>query len=158
MRYWLDTEFLDNGFGPIHLVSLGLVAEDGREYYAVSADCPLELANDWVRAHVIPQLRPELARPRGRIRDEVAAFIAAGGPDPELWGYVVAYDWVVFCQLFGTPRDLPPGWPSYLRDLRQWADLLGSPPLPPQAESEHHALADARWNREVWEYLSRLAG
>jgi hypothetical protein len=38
-RYFLDTEFIDNGHAePIHLVSLALVCDDGREYYAEIAD------------------------------------------------------------------------------------------------------------------------
>lgn len=35
MRYWYDTEFLEDG-RTIDLISIGIVAEDGREYYAVN--------------------------------------------------------------------------------------------------------------------------
>ena len=162
MRYWFDTEFLDNGDGLLHLVSLGIVAQDGREYYAVNADCPLELANDWVREHVIPQLHRDLSipsptLPKQRIRDDLLAFIAVGGPEPEFWGYMVAYDWVLFCQLFGTMQAFPERWPRYCRDLRQWADFLHAPSLPAQNEGHHHALWDARWNRQAWDYLDALS-
>jgi hypothetical protein len=34
IRYWFDTEFLETG-SSIDLISIGIVAEDGREYYAV---------------------------------------------------------------------------------------------------------------------------
>lgn len=37
MRYAYDTEFLEDG-STIELISIGIVAEDGREYYAVNAD------------------------------------------------------------------------------------------------------------------------
>ena len=161
MRYWVDTEFLDNGDGPIHLLSIGLVAGDWREYYAVNADCPLDQANAWVREHVLPQLHRELSIPtrtipKRQIREEVSAFIRAGGPSPEFWGYIVAYDWVVFCQLFGTMQEFPEDWPKYCRDVRQWADFLGSPPLPLQNEGHHHALWDARWTRLAWEFLNGM--
>ncbi|HEX2185536.1 MAG TPA: hypothetical protein VHN78_08520 [Chloroflexota bacterium] len=43
------------------------------------------------------------------------------------------------------------------RDLRQWADFLHAPSLPPQNEGHHHALWDARWNRQAWYYLDALA-
>jgi len=38
MKYFLDTEFDDDGVGPITLISLALVAEDGRELYLVSSE------------------------------------------------------------------------------------------------------------------------
>ncbi len=37
MRYFYDTEFIDDG-RTIELISIGVTAEDGREYYAVSTD------------------------------------------------------------------------------------------------------------------------
>ena len=37
MRYFYDTEFIDNG-RIIDLISIGVVAEDGREFYAVSTE------------------------------------------------------------------------------------------------------------------------
>ena len=45
MRYFYDTEFLEDG-ETIDLISIGIVAEDGREYYAVNlnADWPDMLA------------------------------------------------------------------------------------------------------------------
>ena len=35
MKYFYDTEFIEDG-STIELISIGVVAEDGREYYAVS--------------------------------------------------------------------------------------------------------------------------
>src|SRR5690606_11798062 len=72
---------------------------------------------------------------------------------PEFWGYYADYDWVVFCQLFGRMMDLPKGFPMYCRDIKQLCDELGNPKLPEQSSIEHHALADARWNKEAWEFL-----
>lgn len=37
MRFFYDTEFLEDGI-TIELISIGIVAEDGEEYYAVNAD------------------------------------------------------------------------------------------------------------------------
>ena len=52
MNYFLDTEFLEGTqktlFGKskptIDLISIGIVAEDGREYYAISKDFNLKEA------------------------------------------------------------------------------------------------------------------
>lgn len=80
-----------------------------------------------------------------------------GTPKPEFWAYYADYDWVVFCQLFGTMMDLPSGFPMYCRDIKQECDRLGNPKLPKQGENEHNALADAQWVRESWEFLNQLA-
>ena len=56
MKYFLDTEFLEGTqksfFGKtkptIDLISIGIVSEDGREYYAISKDFNLkEVWNRW---------------------------------------------------------------------------------------------------------------
>ena len=47
MKYYLDTEFHEykkNGIDTIELISIGIVAEDGREYYAISKDFNLKEA------------------------------------------------------------------------------------------------------------------
>ena len=35
MKYWMDTEFIERPY-TIDLISIGIVAEDGREFYAES--------------------------------------------------------------------------------------------------------------------------
>ena len=66
MKYFLDTEFLEGTqkkwFGQtkptIDLISIGIVCEDGREYYAVvdPIDINLHLADNWVWDNVIKYL------------------------------------------------------------------------------------------------------
>jgi hypothetical protein len=43
-------------------------------------------------------------------------------PHPKFYGYFSAYDWVLFCSLFGRMVDLPPGFPMYCSDLKQMLD------------------------------------
>jgi len=154
MKYFIDTEFLENGPAyPIQLVSIGIVAEDGRELYLELDGFPSGLANDWVKANVLPHL---LGHPYSVDRDEVKRAITQfvqGDDAPEFWGYYADYDWVVFAQIFGTMMDLPKGWPMYCRDLKQYCDQLGNPTLPKQASTEHNALHDARWNKTAFEFL-----
>lgn len=45
MRYFYDTEFIDDG-RTIELISIGMVSEDGREYYAVSTAFDPQQAGD----------------------------------------------------------------------------------------------------------------
>lgn len=150
-RFFIDTEFIESGPSfPLILLSVGIVAENGREFYAVNADAPLELANDWVKTNVIPHLGEPCISIR-EIPDLIKAWI--GEETPEFWGYYADYDWVIFCQLFGAMIDLPKGWPMYCRDIKQFCDDLGNPRLPKQKSAEHNALNDARWNKLAYEFL-----
>jgi hypothetical protein len=55
MRYWYDTEFIEDG-KTIDLISIGIVAEDGREYYAQSVEFDHRKASDWVKENVLAHL------------------------------------------------------------------------------------------------------
>lgn len=152
MKYFIDTEFIELGpKHPLILLSLGIVAEDGREFYVVNGDADLRLADDWVRANVVPHLGgPTVGF--SHIGPDVIHWMT--DDKPEFWGYYADYDWVVFCQMFGTMMDLPKGWPRYCHDLKQLCDSLGNPNLPAQSSTEHNALNDAKWNLEVFNFLS----
>src|SRR5260221_89154 len=153
IKYFIDTEFIEDGI-TIELISIGIVAEDGREYYAQDKGCDLSRASQWVKDNVIAHLDEQSWKVRSQIRRDILAFM---DPEkygkPELWGYYSAYDHVAFCQLFGTMMDLPKGFPMYTRDIKQLCDSVGNPKLPEQGKDEHNALADARWNKLAWVYL-----
>lgn len=166
MKYWFDTEFMEDGKA-IELLSIGIVAEDGREYYAESAEADHSHGNDWVKENVIPHLWSQQQDKRDanlwsrkggsgglltrqHIAIEIKAFV---GNKPEFWAYYADYDWVVLCQLYGTMMDLPEGWPMFAMDVKQYAMDLANPRLPKQTSTEHNALEDARWTREAWKFL-----
>lgn len=44
--------------------------------------------------------------------------------DIKFYGYYCAYDWVVFCWLFGKMIDLPKGFPMYCIDVKQMMDII----------------------------------
>jgi len=176
MRYFLDTEFIEDG-RTIDLLSLALVAEDGREFYALNLNCQLKRANPFVRQQVLPHLPPKKpvrldsgGSPReweeslawmkkDAIRDRVIDFCDPGKYGvPEFWADYCSYDWVALCQLFGTMSDLPDGYPFYCNDLRQLISFKGFPEdkLPPQPQRQHHALFDARWVRDTFSALLAL--
>jgi hypothetical protein len=153
VRYWLDTEFIERPC-VIDLVSIGIVAEDGREFYAENAWADLASGDDWFRANVVPHLRGgDSQMGHEAIGPAVLTFVGSD-PAPEFWAYYADYDWVVFCWLFGRMVDLPDHFPMFCRDIKQWAVDLGDPKLPEQDGAEHDALADARWNRGAWEFLA----
>ena len=182
MRIFYDTEFIEDG-STIDLISIGMVAEDGREYYAAQKQTRRQWKrlhkHDWLRENVLPGL-PTLHgdsrlyyagrsnplaidflhrdfKPREQIRDEVRDFILAARPDVELWADYAAYDHVVLCQLFGTMMDLPDGVPMWTHDFQQAWQAAGRPELPAQTVGLHNALADARHLRDQFAALGVTA-
>lgn len=156
MNYYLDTEFCEDG-RTIDLISIALVTDDDREFYAVSNEADLSRANGWVKANVLPHLPPtnsSLWMSRAEIRDQLLAFV--GQEKPMFWTYYGSYDWIALAQLFGPMIALPKHFPMFCMDLKQLAVSLGDPPLPKQASGQHNALHDARWNREVHAFLTTL--
>ncbi|MCA0157518.1 polyadenylate-specific 3'-exoribonuclease AS [Tsukamurella sp. M9C] len=148
MKYFYDSEFIEDGT-TIELVSIGIVGEDGREFYAVSTEFDPERAGPWVRANVLPKLPPPASkswRSRAAIRDGVLDFLTAGPGDIELWAWVAAYDHVALCQLWGPMTALPRSMPRFTRELKQLWDEQGRPHLPAAPADAHDALADARHN------------
>lgn len=172
MRYYIDTEFIENG-KTIDLISIGVVAEDGREFYAQNLACQFDNAHDWVKTNVLPCLsgfNSEMKRPhldldgdpegpwytRKAIAEEVIAFCdPARYGKPEFWGYYSAYDHVALCQIFGTMMELPQGWPMLTYDLRQFLDAKGLQGVTQPDDMPHHALGDARWIAETHQKVSK---
>jgi 3' exoribonuclease, RNase T-like len=55
VKYWIDTEFIEGPY-TIDLISIGVVAEDGREFYAESNEVDWSKASRWTLLNVRPQL------------------------------------------------------------------------------------------------------
>lgn len=148
-KFYIDTEFIDDG-KTIDLISIGIVRDDGREYYAQSVEFNPEKASDWVKDNVLSSLLvcPHLSgdvrglyahelgqcfeqqrgwihdcpwRSRFHLRRDLLSFIHNSPGTPSFYGDYCAYDYVALCQLFGTMMDWPQGWPMFFHDLRQEA-------------------------------------
>lgn len=175
MRIWYATDFLDDGL-TIDLISIGMVAEDGRELYAVSSEFDQSAVRQhgWLMANVWPSLpirknrlgergmdrlditHPDV-RPRTQIARLVAEFILAA-PNPELWAYYSAYHHVAVAQLFGSMRTLPDGVPMQTDDLVTEAKRLGltTDELPKQTDSHPNALARAHHNKVMADFMAAI--
>ena len=156
MRIWYDAEFSTTA-PSVELVSIGAVAEDGREFYAVSTEFDAAAAHPWVKQNVLPQLpAPGSAEWMSRpvLRSALLEFL---GPEPVLWAWYGAYDHVALCQLWGSMPELPRAVPRFTLDVRQLWEHLGRPPLPAQQRGLHHALDDARHVKVRWEALAEKA-
>jgi len=172
MRFFYDTEFLEDG-KTIALISIGIVGEDGSEYYAVNLDAPWKRIreHEWLTANVVPSLpllhgdarnytrdiinyqHPDM-RTYAKIRADVKSFLLGPYAEPrdvELWAWYGAYDHVALAQMWGPMISLPRGIPMWTNDLRQEVERLGldAETLAPRKDGHHNAIADARWNRDL---------
>jgi hypothetical protein len=155
-RYFYDCEFIEDG-RVIDLVSIGMVDEHGREFYAVSTEFDDSRALPWVRRNVLDRLPSpgdRVWRSRERIRTDLYAFLTEPGEEIELWAWYAAYDHVALAQLWGAMPALPREIPRFTKDLRQRWDDLGCPPLPPVTD-RHDALVDARHNLQRWNAMNK---
>jgi len=151
-RYFYDTEFIEDGT-TIDLVSIGVVDETGREFYAVSTEFDPDRAIPWVRRNVLDKLPPPSDaawRSRARIKESLLDFLTGPGEDVQLWAWIAAYDHVALCQLWGAMPALPRQVPRFTRELKQFWEDAGSPPIPRKPEGAHDAVVDARHGLAIW--------
>lgn len=178
MIYAFDTEFNDTGTD-FELISIGIVAANGREYYAQDPNfnwgSNVDKDKFWLRENVKPGLKScgnglsddhvrwELTgRPcsyldcpwRGpkRMAQEVAVFTQYDNT-PEFWGFFVSWDWIILCRLYGRVLfDIPGVWPNRANDIAQ---LASDHNLNIQRDSSytHNSLDDARWTMREYQRL-----
>lgn len=114
MKIFFDFEFtgLHQATTPI---SLGMVSESGREFYAEFTDYDHTQVDAWVMENVIVPLvyasienryftegaHTGLAGDKRFVADSVREWIWSFDKDIQMWGDCLAYDWVLFCQMFG---------------------------------------------------------
>lgn len=175
MRVYYDCEFLEDG-KVVDLISIGLVREDGKEYYAVSSefDTRSVAGNRWLMDNVMTSIEHETKiaymahtwpvmdlivtdpalRTRRQIRDDILEFVSDVWP--EFWAWYGAYDHVALCQLFGRMIDLPKRFPMLTMDIKQLHKQAGNPEMPKQPEGLHNALSDAKFNIVRYDFLTQL--
>lgn len=182
MKYFIDCEFIDKPFN-LQLISIGIVCEDGREYYAVSSEYNYYDADEWVKENVIKPIyadymktatkediswyaditffqRPDnnaskmsYACAKNFYQIQREILDFIGDDIPEFYGYYSSYDWVLFCGIFGRMLDLPKNWPMFINDLKVIQKLIGVSNF--TANDIHNALDDARWMFEFYKYLNK---
>ncbi len=178
MKYFIDTEFHEHQkpvkflgitirkIWTIDLISIGIVREDGTEYYAINGDLDFKYAkkDKWLSDNVLSKLpsRESLDwQPMNQIARDILIFCLADDNSPKFYGYFSDYDWVVFCWIFGRMLDLPKGFPMYCIDLKQ---MMVERELNsdwkrrhcPDPEKEHNALEDAHWNRKLYNKIVKI--
>ncbi len=178
INLFLDTEFTSLQQNAV-LISLALVSEDGKEFYAEFTDYNLEKAGDakdWIVQNVIGNLiltkdnenrdlnKMYIRGNKAEITSALKIWLNQFGtkqdeqgniiPHIRIWADVPHYDWVLFCDLFGGARKIPPQIHYMAMDLATWLFCKGVKPDTPRSELipqdelpkgvQHNALFDAK--------------
>lgn len=174
MKIFFDTEFTGL-YKNTTLISIGMISEDGKEFYAELIDYDKTQLNDWLRENVIAKLvfngeRSESATNANRnisgTKAKVAQAIAdwlAQWDKVEMWSDCLAYDWVLFNDLFGTAFDIPKNVyyiPFDICTLFKYRNIDPDIKREEYAEVEtrmkHNALWDATVIKKCYEKLQKL--
>jgi hypothetical protein len=105
MRVFFDTEFTGLTQNT-DLLSIGLIDEDGRTYYAEISDYNEDMVDDWIAKNVIANFTGEHIVTWDQMGDELVEWFKPY-EKVEIWSDCLAYDWVLFCQVFGGAFDIP---------------------------------------------------
>ena len=109
--------FMDMEFTGLHqnttLISISLLPENnfvGESYYAELNDYDENQVDDWIQENVIGNLNQYIAINKERLKFELISYFAefeSKGIEVEIWGDCLAYDWVLFCEIFGGALSIP---------------------------------------------------
>lgn len=139
MRLFLDCEFTQLS-ASAKIISLALVAENGREFYVELLDTWREAdCSDFVVEIVLPQLwGGSHALPIIGARSALLEFLSSFDDALEIVTDAPQYDWVLFCELAYADGK----WPRNVR--RQPTDATTLEAINDGIPLPHHALLDAR--------------
>ncbi|MCA7893458.1 3'-5' exonuclease family protein [Burkholderia cepacia] len=141
---FVDTEFTD--FIDCDLISIALVAQDGREFYGERSDFDRSSCSEFVRAAVLPQLGqfPEQVYSREALRCALLAWLSQleSEPPPRMLCFDYGGDWELLVDLLG---DVPSSWLA-CRLGEEALDVHRVEMYFKQYGGRHHALFDARAN------------
>ncbi|MFC3106494.1 hypothetical protein ACFOFO_00725 [Undibacterium arcticum] len=149
MLIFLDTEFTD--FIDIELISIGLVSQDGREFYAERNDFDVAKCNNFVRAGILPMLTQNdssVAMTRAELKVNLLSWLSQFRHQGEIQvGFDYSTDWELFLDALDGEQ---PSWigPALISDRIDQARRESYFQLP--GAKRHHALHDARANRHAF--------
>ena len=172
---FLDTEFTELSQAA-ELLSIALVDENNRWFYAVFSDTKSENLSSWHQENIVPfisltdvqlQRLPStgtyLQANKQQIISSLLDWLSAYR-ELEVWADVPAYDWVLFSELFGGARQLPKQIHYIVRDLATYFTIFDIDPdtdrfeiayqgNPPPEIIRHNALGDAMTTKAIYEKL-----
>lgn len=172
MNYFLDTEFShlpwEDG---VQLISIGIVNENGKSYYACLDNFDQNNVSTFVRENVI-QFLPKKSKRKSytQVKQELISFFDENTPSNfwcvfptkkqlKLFGVnkedinsvlkkFEDFDFQLMKKIIGN--DYPEDWPRKGSNLTPLYSGLSKNNIPTNSK-EHDALADALWNKKIWE-------
>jgi len=173
MKIFFDTEF--TGLRQkTNLLSIGLVSEDGRTFYAEASQFDKQQVDTWITENVLANMRfGDIYESRPKIDLEHHAEKAdragiaydldewlAQFDAVEMWGDCLAYDWVLFCDLFGGAMSIPQNVYYIPFDICTLMKMSNVDPDISREEfsgisgAKHNALHDAKCIRACYQKLT----
>lgn len=152
-RYFYDTEFHWDA-GGIRLISIAVVSDDGREFYAHADqyDAAAASSDPFLAKSVLPAVFGMPRRSAQSLRTDLDEFF---NPRPrQLWADFGAWDQVALMQIWGGMGAQPSWLPMQTRDVRLFAALLGRE-LPDYPPGQHDALVDAKHVQVMFNSIER---
>jgi hypothetical protein len=174
MKYWIKIKTIEYD-RIIDPMSIGIVSEDDRNYYAINYDCSFSKSDKYTQDNILAYFPFKPIHPKSEygqsgefLNTGVWRRIHAIGKDvlnfiddddhPVFWTWCGAYDWVALCHLLGGRLKMPANFPSNPNDLKQEYDRLGNPELKEYNSTGGSALDEAKWCKFVYNQLQSLNG
>lgn len=161
MKIFFDTEFTGLHQGTT-LISIGMIAEDGRELYCELNDYDKSQIDDWLKDNVIANLHNTNLINTEQLRKAIEEFIEPYDT-VEIWSDCLSYDWVLFNQIFGHAFNIPKNVYYIPFDLSSMLKIYGyDPDLDRKVfsgldlEIKHNSLSDARMIKACYEKILKL--
>lgn len=161
MKIFFDTEFTGLHQGTT-LISIGMIAEDGRELYCELNDYDKTQIDDWLQDNVIENLHNTNPINTEQLRKTIEGFIEPYDK-VEIWSDCLSYDWVLFNQIFGHAFNIPKSIYYIPFDLSSMLKIYGYDPDIDRKlfsemgnETKHNALSDAKMVKACYDKILRL--
>lgn len=158
MKIFFDTEFTGL-HKDTNLISIGIVAEDGREFYGeLDYYGQDKYIDPWIKENVIKNLDGVNVYNKQELKDAIEAFLSSYS-EVEVWSDCLAYDWVLFNDIWGGAFDIPKKIYYIPFDICTLMKIKGVDPDVSREEfagvegKKHNALHDARVIKKCYEKL-----
>ncbi len=166
MRIFLDTEFTGL-HAKTTLISIGLVAEDGSKFYAELTDYDESQLDDWLRDNVIANLDRPKTYDGTYIKDNTENIQKCLSKwfsffdEVEIWSDCLAYDWVLFNNIWGHAFNIPKNIYYIPFDICTLMKIKGIDPDISREEfaevtsgGKHNALFDAEIQMKIYNKIA----
>jgi hypothetical protein len=157
------------------LISLGVVSEDDKKFYAIFDDYNRGQVDDWIEENVIDNLSNTVngnvkfvKGNKDYVADQFLKWLEGFGEQRdgmfEMWSDLLPYDWVLFCDMFGeTSLELPKIFYYIPFDICTLFEIRGVDPDISREEysgmkglTVHNSLSDAIMIKKCYEKLMAI--